>query len=138
MTGALSPRLAISWSVMPLNTLFRHLFCVPGVMYGMLRGYAAERGNRYEREAQDTAASDSSPGWTVGTSPAQLVTLSGQVISLCCCSVTFSLPRTTIPGNPFKIKASHDKSPRKNLVKGLKLTRPSIINPRYSNVPQLQ
>lgn len=136
---SLSLRLAISWSVMPLNTLFRHLFCVPGVMYGMLRGYAAERGNRYGREAEDTAASDLNPGWTEGTSLAQLATLSGRVISLCCRPATFSLPWATILGSPFKIKASHDKSPLvKTLYKGLKLTRPSIINPRYSNVPQLQ
>lgn len=61
MTEALSLRLAISWSVMPLNTLFRHLFCAPAVMRGMLWGYVAERGDRYQREAEETTVSDPPP-----------------------------------------------------------------------------
>lgn len=53
MTEALSLKLAISWSVMPLNPLFCHLFRDPAVMHGMLRGYDAEEGDRYEREAEE-------------------------------------------------------------------------------------
>lgn len=40
----LSQRLAISWSIMPLNTLFRHLFCTAAVMHVMPRGWKQSRG----------------------------------------------------------------------------------------------
>lgn len=82
MTEALSLRLAISWSVMPLNTLFRHLFCAPAVMRGMLWGYVAERGDRYQREAEETTVSDPPPPTGAGQRERvqRLVTISAQDI----------------------------------------------------------
>lgn len=53
----LSQRLAISRSIMPLNTLFRHLFCAAAVMHVMLRSWKQRqgrgRGSEGEREAED-------------------------------------------------------------------------------------
>lgn len=138
MTEALSLRLAISWSVMPLNTLFRHLFCAPAVMHGMLWGYVAEGGDRYQREAEETTVSDPPTRAGQRERVQRLVTISGQVILLCSSCATSTGPWTTTTGKPFKIKASINKSSLKNLDKGLGVTRPSIIKARYRKVPQLQ
>lgn len=70
---ALSLRPAISWSIMPLNTLFCHLFCAPAVMHGMPRGYDTEEGDRCEREAEESVPN---LGWPEAT---LTVTLSARV-----------------------------------------------------------
>lgn len=133
MTEALSLRLAISWSVIPLNTLFRHLFCAAAVMHGMLwvrrreRGSIREGGRRNHCVRRTTRAGQRER-------VQRLVTILGQVILLCSSCATFSGSWTTNVGEPFKIKASIDTSSLKNLDQGLRVMRPSIIKAGYRKV----